>query len=340
MTKFGDIIDCIDIYKQLAFDHPLLKSHKLQRKPSFQKSNEKTSMKNLPARPIFGLGKDQCPIGTVPIQRITKDDLIRGKSLLNNHIMTQGIPGHHFAEVHLLSFYGPYYGVNGKNSIYSPRVERKDQITASHLWVQNGPIDANNNIMVGWHVAPQLYGDDGTYFYSSWSDKFKKTGCYNMLCPGFVQTHKGYYLGARIDNTSIYGGTMIEVAISISQDRVTKNWWLNIGNENIGYYPTTLFSNMTSADQVGWGGRTSTPPDTPSPQMGSGYFPDDNFVHACYFRFVSFQNASRQDYGPKDYQAETFTDRPDCFGVEYYGNQGREVGYSLQFGGPGGNCGN
>ena len=26
----GSIIDCIDIYKQPAFDHPLLKNHKLQ----------------------------------------------------------------------------------------------------------------------------------------------------------------------------------------------------------------------------------------------------------------------------------------------------------------------
>lgn len=29
-TKIGDIIDCIDIYKQPAFDNPLLKNHKIQ----------------------------------------------------------------------------------------------------------------------------------------------------------------------------------------------------------------------------------------------------------------------------------------------------------------------
>lgn len=29
-TKYGYIVDCIDIYKQPAFDHPLLKDHKLQ----------------------------------------------------------------------------------------------------------------------------------------------------------------------------------------------------------------------------------------------------------------------------------------------------------------------
>ncbi|RWR74226.1 hypothetical protein CKAN_00254600 [Cinnamomum micranthum f. kanehirae] len=28
-TEYGDIFDCVDIYKQLAFDHPLLKNHTL-----------------------------------------------------------------------------------------------------------------------------------------------------------------------------------------------------------------------------------------------------------------------------------------------------------------------
>ncbi|XP_042949735.1 uncharacterized protein LOC122281923 isoform X3 [Carya illinoinensis] len=30
-TEYGDIVDCVDIYKQLAFDHPLLKNHTIQR---------------------------------------------------------------------------------------------------------------------------------------------------------------------------------------------------------------------------------------------------------------------------------------------------------------------
>ncbi|KAL3741081.1 hypothetical protein ACJRO7_022230 [Eucalyptus globulus] len=29
-TIYGETIDCIDMYKQPAFDHPLLKDHKLQ----------------------------------------------------------------------------------------------------------------------------------------------------------------------------------------------------------------------------------------------------------------------------------------------------------------------
>lgn len=29
-TRHGDIYDCVDIYKQPAFDHPWLKDHKIQ----------------------------------------------------------------------------------------------------------------------------------------------------------------------------------------------------------------------------------------------------------------------------------------------------------------------
>ncbi|KAG4930735.1 hypothetical protein JHK84_047719 [Glycine max] len=340
-TNVGYIVDCIDINKQPAFDHPLLKNHKLQRKPSFQKSIGKTIVKKSPTRPLLVLQKDQCPTGTVPIRRTTKNDLIRGKSFLNYHIMTQDIPGVHIAEVSLSSLYGPYYGVNGTNNIFNPRVSRKDQVSSSHLWVQNGPVEATNKIAAGWHVAPQLYGDDKTYIYSAWtSDNFKRTGCYNIRCSGFVQISKGNYLGAHVNNYSTYGGTMLEFVISITQDRVTKNWWLNMGNTNIGYFPAALFSNMTSADQVGWGGRTRTPPNTPSPPMGSGHFPDPTFHHACYFRLVSFQNESIGNYGIGPYEAQTFSDRSNCFRVQYFGYYAEEVGYSLQFGGPGGSCGN
>ncbi|XP_028199646.1 uncharacterized protein LOC114384190 [Glycine soja] len=329
-TKFGEIIDCIDINKQPAFDHPLLKNHKLQRKPNFKIS----SVKDSTTRFIFGLKKDQyCPSGTVPIQRITKGDLI-GDKLLNSHTLTQSTPGDHFAEVSLVPGLGPYYGVSGSLSVYNPKVE-KDQISASTLWVQNG--DANR-IEFGWHVNPSLYGDDTTYIYSRWTrDNYKQTGCFNMQCPGFVQTHKGIYLGTRVDNTSIYGGTIVEANVSIAQDPITKSWWLSLESTTIGYFPIALFSNLTSAEQGGWGGRTHAPPGAPSPPMGSGYFPDDNLVHACYFRQVSFKNGSIQDYGPEEYHVHTNTDNPSCFGVEYYGDQGRQAGYSLQFGGPGGN---
>jgi len=117
------------------------------------------------------------------------------------------------------------------------------------------------------------------------------------------------------------------------------NWWLRIVDKEIGYFPAALFSNMANADKVGWGGFTVTPAGSPSPPMGSGHFPNDDFIYGCYFINIAFQNESRKDYGPVTDYVDQYNDAgTECYGVEYYGDQRGDVGYSLQFGGPGGNC--
>ena len=88
---------------------------------------------------------------------------------------------------------------------------------------------------------------------------------------------------------------------------------MSVVGHDIGYYPAELFSNMASADRVGWGGRTVTPPGLPSPQMGSGIFPDGNFLHAAYFKFISFQNEDRKDVAPNKHMIDAFVDKFDCF---------------------------
>lgn len=106
----------------------------------------------------------------------------------------------------------------------------------------------------------------------------------------------------------------------------------------LGYFPASLFPNMAQAHQVGWGGRTSNTQGGPSPQMGSGYFPDKVFTHSSYFKDVAFQVESKGSVFPYIQDLDAVSDRPDCFYARYYGLL-EEVGYSLQFGGPGGSCG-
>ncbi|KAI3849949.1 hypothetical protein MKW98_026863, partial [Papaver atlanticum] len=82
ITKMGDTIDCIDIYKQPSFDHPLLKNHKIQMKPSYSIRKENirkidSSATKASLEQINELGKEiMCPVGTVPIRRTTKRELI------------------------------------------------------------------------------------------------------------------------------------------------------------------------------------------------------------------------------------------------------------------------
>ncbi|RWR72566.1 NEP-interacting protein 1 [Cinnamomum micranthum f. kanehirae] len=72
-SEDGDIFDCVDIYKQPALDHPLLKNHTIQMRPSFcNKEKESTS------KPLEQLWhkSGSCPGGTIPIRRTRRRDLL------------------------------------------------------------------------------------------------------------------------------------------------------------------------------------------------------------------------------------------------------------------------
>jgi len=109
---YGDTYDCVDFYKQPAFDHPLLKNHSfhpqacllnvyfmlifsnthisviftiyvlnIQMKPTLFRTEKKSeNSSTTPSSRMWLKGKG-CPLGTVPIKRITKEDLIRQRSM-------------------------------------------------------------------------------------------------------------------------------------------------------------------------------------------------------------------------------------------------------------------
>ncbi|KAG6505617.1 hypothetical protein ZIOFF_037982 [Zingiber officinale] len=75
------------MYKQPAFDHPLLKNHTLQLKPS----NFPKGMKLAKSKPASFYGfNDTCPSGTVLIHRARKQDLIDSQ-LLRNQFRAQAV---------------------------------------------------------------------------------------------------------------------------------------------------------------------------------------------------------------------------------------------------------
>ncbi|CAI8583558.1 unnamed protein product [Vicia faba] len=268
-TMSGYIVDCVDINKQPAFDHPLLKNHKLQKKPIFERNINEIRVQNLPIKSISIFEKVRC------------------------------------------------------------------QSSAGHLYFKRGKEDDIDKISVGWHVFPELYNDNQTHLYLFWTSG--KNGCFNMLCKGFIQVDRSYIFGARVSKTSTYGGEIMEVALQISKDNVG-NWWLKVLNKDIGYFPAALFSSLKGADQVEFGGYTVTPAGTDSPTMGSGHKPDGDFTHASYFRFVKHLNIVQEPDDPLPFMVEIDNDAPNCYGVTNYEGKKRHMGYSLQFGGPGGKC--
>ncbi|XP_077251425.1 protein neprosin-like [Tasmannia lanceolata] len=81
---YGQIFSCVDINKQPAFDHPLLMNHKIQMGPgSLPKVIKDKKASSLGVSLKVGLKDGGCPLGTVPIRRITKEELKRAKSSPN-----------------------------------------------------------------------------------------------------------------------------------------------------------------------------------------------------------------------------------------------------------------
>ncbi|KAG6688573.1 hypothetical protein I3842_11G132200 [Carya illinoinensis] len=99
-TAEGDIFDCVDIYKQPAFDHPLLKNHSIQLKPSFfpnffPKRVEDKTLPHAAKTSAVGLSEG-CPFGTVPIKRTRKEDLLWAKTFVKNSGSNIASPPAHF----------------------------------------------------------------------------------------------------------------------------------------------------------------------------------------------------------------------------------------------------
>ncbi|KAF8379085.1 hypothetical protein HHK36_028514 [Tetracentron sinense] len=339
-TAYGDVIDCIDIHKQLVFDHPLLKNHKIQMRPSFPLkgvTNEASSMAN---QIRVGLKSKGCPSGTVPIRRTRKEDLIRSKTFASINPNTREVPGSHFAILETTTDSDRVlHGVKAHINVYNPRVLADDQTSSGQMWVENGL----NSIQAGWIVSPPLYGDSHTHLFTTWTaDDYHKTGCWNILCPGFVQVDKEVSLGEFFNHTSVYDGVQKEMMVHIYQDQVTGNWWFvyTIDNIHVGYWPKSIFTDLAKgASTVSWGGRTSGAPEATSAEMGSGKLPDGHYRHACYFRQIQFVNASFALQDPDEDGTREIIDKPDCYDLKYYGDQGGEMGHTFLFGGPGGNCG-
>lgn len=105
-------------------------------------------------------------------------------------------------------------------------------------------------------VSPDLYGDKNPRFFTYWTvsivyslfllnirtiitsadifsiqsqtDAYQATGCYNLLCSGFVQTNNRVAIGAAISPKSYYNGRQFDIGlmvwkVSLSFNQLTDN---------------------------------------------------------------------------------------------------------------------
>ncbi|XP_024026487.1 uncharacterized protein LOC21406029 [Morus notabilis] len=223
------------------------------------------------------------------------------------------------------------YGAGGRVSIQS-LVLAPDQFSSADVWIQSGPSYSLNYIAAGWMVSPKLYGDSRTRLFTYWTaDGNHKTGCYNTLCPGFVQVSRKITRTSLVSPASKYGGTQYDLKIQVFHDRKTGNWWFFVSDRNqdipVGYWPRKL---------VAWGGIAKPGKKGISPRMGNGHFPDGNYRHACYFSHVHYVNNKNKMVPPGNPCTFQNVDKPKCYRLknDLLLHQ-KDLGYSFTFGGPG-----
>ncbi|KAI3917304.1 hypothetical protein MKW92_040885 [Papaver armeniacum] len=298
-TKIGDTYDCINIYKKPAFDHPLLKNHKIQMKPNVIQGEQIDE-------PIFNTVSsvvrskfEGCPSETVPIRRTTKEELVNAKYLSNQ------IKRRHISYVAAQPFAEKlYYGASAKISVTNPRVD-PDKFSTGQIWIQNGPAEELNSIEFGWAVYPQLFGDNQTRVFGLWT----------VLHPKYSF---GEYIGA-----GGYGGIQRVFDFSVYRDPESGNWW---------------FINANNASVIGYGGVAGADLGEPTPPMGHGYLPDFDTKYTCYMsnmkvanyrgKFLNFDTSKVQ----LDHDAKT-----SCYDLIFPGRD-IFCGIMMFFGGPGGDC--
>ncbi|XVF48625.1 hypothetical protein PTKIN_Ptkin03bG0205200 [Pterospermum kingtungense] len=168
-SEDGDIIDCVDMHKQPAFDHPALRNHKIQMRPSSGFLIENLSTKKGSSEPVvFQTWRRSggCPQGTVPIRRVQRQDLLRATSFEhfgrkppqvfstpnttdrkdsgsvysnNTNIILAPIVNRSAAI--LLTHGYDYIGAKADINVWNPYVESPADFTTAQIWLKGGPDD-------------------------------------------------------------------------------------------------------------------------------------------------------------------------------------------------------
>lgn len=341
----GDVIECVPSHLQPAFDHPQLRGQKpldLPEMPSIAIANETTNEENF--NQLWSQSGECCPIGSIPIRRTTKTDVLRARSVrrfgrrLKKPIRRDSSGGGH---EHAVVFVNgeQYYGAKASINVWTPRVTDAYEFSLSQIWLISGSFGHDlNTIEAGWQVSPELYGDNYPRFFTYWTtDAYQATGCYNLLCSGFVQTNNKIAIGAAISPRSSYNGRQFDLGLMIWKDPKHGHWWLQLGNGLLlGYWPVFLFSHLRShASMVQFGGEVVNSRSSgghTGTQMGSGHFADEGFEKAAYFRNLQVVDWDNNLLPLSN--LHVLADHPACYNIRqgknnvwgtyfYYGGPGR-----------------
>ncbi|KAJ1690586.1 hypothetical protein LUZ63_014741 [Rhynchospora breviuscula] len=350
----GDTIDCVPIHKQPAFDHPRLRGQKPLEPPKRPRGHVHARNISINSnqdevthiQQLWTVSGEACPDGTIPIRRTKEDDILRARSIkrFGRKPVAAGVrrdsisSGHEHAVGFVMG--EQYYGAKASMNVWAPQVASQSEFSLSQIWVISGSFGNDlNTIEAGWQVSPQLYGDNLPRFFTYWTtDAYQATGCYNLLCSGFVQTNNRIAMGAAISPTSSYRGAQFDISLLIWKDPNHGNWWLEFGSGVlVGYWPSVLFSHLADhASMIQFGGEivnTGSNGFHSETQMGSGHFAHEGFGKSAYFRNLEIVDWDNSLIPLTNLRV--LADHPNCYDIQ--GGINTVWGNYFYFGGPGRN---
>ncbi|XP_065879388.1 protein neprosin-like [Euphorbia lathyris] len=344
-TTYGDTYDYVDFYRQPAFDDPLMKNHSFhpQMKPISYHGGRKSKNFTSYFRPekIWMNGKG-CPVGTVPIKKITKHDLFRAKLASeiyasNLNPQTTERPGVHFAVLHTprLGAKVKYYGAGMHNKVCNPKLNHDSQYSSSQLKLQNG----YESIIFGWTVHPRVFGDSKTHFFIYTYANNKH--CFNDHCGLFIKTRPDISLDWAYDPVSPTCGPLVRSQeLLVQKDEASGNWVLKLTHgEILGMWPSRFFTGLASfATYVEWGGEVYSPSHIASPEMGTGISPAQN--GNCCGLCLNLKLVNEDKKIVHAMSLVKYEDVNKYYQVEDRGYTGENVGHVMAYGSKGGYIGN
>lgn len=363
MDEDGQIWDCVPIDQQPSLrgkgnaatppDMPVpIKSAKSTTK---KKAIELTAQLSADRKDHLGNAM-YCPDGTIPIRRITLEELSRFETLdhyfqkspfgkgghprhggakMQGDVSASGVPAtHKYAHAYqIVKNLGGHSFLN----VWQPGIGANQIFSLSQHWYAGGSGNKLQTVECGWQVYPQMYGNNKPCLFIYWTaDGYNQTGNYNLTKPAFVQTNKAWTLGGALSPVSTYNGAQFE--LEFTWYLFKGNWWLYLkgttANEAIGYYPTSLFAGgqlATCALDIDYGGETVG--TTSWPAMGSGHLPSEGFGKAAYQRRIYYFPVAG---GATNASLTTSQPSPSCYKINFFASGGSAWNPYFFFGGPGG----
>ncbi|XP_020113738.1 uncharacterized protein LOC109727923 [Ananas comosus] len=243
-----------------------------------------------------------------------------------------------------------FYGTRVELNVYGAPNIKSNQVTASAASLSNGldgPPENFNTVQAGWQVNPARYHDYDVHFFTYWTaDGYNSTGCFDLLCKGFVLDNSSQLVPGDTLIPSTYGGPQYYFMLRIQKDSKTGDWWLYKDDEDnttmpIGYWPNSLFTTLQqNASNIEWGGYVRSWKSDKSPPMGSGHFPSEGEGQAASLRNIKYITSGGGIFSPPQEMLGSYVDRKDCYDVGDYETSNKNGGFDgygkFLFGGPGG----